>query len=85
MPRRKKKVKTVPVGVNTIQVILLNPYSNHPLMRKGGVHQKSKSAERFQTRRETKRLARDWSSSEIIGKDNFFIVHSIIVHSIIVL
>ena len=38
-----------------------NPYANHPLMRKGGVHEKSKSALRAETRRETKRLARDWS------------------------
>jgi len=39
-----------------------NPYANHPMMRKGGVHQKSKSAERSQTRREVKQMARDWSS-----------------------
>lgn len=38
-----------------------NPYANHPLMRKSAVHEKSKSAERSKTRRETKQLARDWS------------------------
>ncbi len=38
-----------------------NPYSDHPLMRKGGVHQSSKSAERSKIRREIKQLTRDWS------------------------
>ncbi len=38
-----------------------NPYANHPLMRKSAVHEKSKSAKRSKTRRETKQLARDWS------------------------
>ncbi|PHS16862.1 MAG: hypothetical protein COA86_11410 [Kangiella sp.] len=47
-----------------------NPYANHPLMRKSAVHEKSKSAERSKTRRETKQLARDWSthSSSLIFK-----------------
>ncbi|WP_196140765.1 hypothetical protein [Aliikangiella sp. G2MR2-5] len=53
------------LGASTIQVTIesrpRNPFSDHPLMRKGGVHQKSKSAERSKARRETKRLARDWS------------------------
>ena len=39
-----------------------NPYANHPLMRKSAVHEKSKSAGRSKTRRETKQLVRDWSS-----------------------
>ncbi len=39
-----------------------NPFANHPLMKKGGAHQKSKSAERAKARRETNRLARDWSA-----------------------
>ena len=40
-----------------------NPFANHPLMKKGGAHQKSKTAERTKARRETQRLARDWSDS----------------------
>lgn len=36
-----------------------NPYADHPLMRKGGVHQKSKSALRAAARRELKQLTRD--------------------------
>ncbi len=43
-----------------------NPYWDHPLMAKGGIHQKSKSAERAKIRRETKQLARDWSKSSLI-------------------
>jgi hypothetical protein len=39
-----------------------NPYVNHPLMQKGGAHQKSKSACRAATRRELKCMTRDWSS-----------------------
>ena len=39
-----------------------NPYATHPLMKKSAVHVKSKSSERSKTRRETKQLARDWSS-----------------------
>jgi len=58
MPKSKKKRNR---QVNTIAVAPRNPYTNHPLMRKGGVHQKSKSAERSQTRREVKQMARDWS------------------------
>jgi hypothetical protein len=36
-----------------------NPYADHPLMRKGGVHQKSTSALRAKARRELKQLTRD--------------------------
>ncbi len=36
-----------------------NPYADHPLMGKGGVHQKSKSALRAAARRELKQLTRD--------------------------
>ena len=43
-----------------------NPYAKHPLMSKGGVHKKSKSAIRAATRRETKRLARDGYLSTIV-------------------
>jgi len=39
-----------------------NPFSDHPLMRKGGVHEKSKKAKRASARRETKQLVRDWRS-----------------------
>lgn len=39
-----------------------NPFSNHPLMRKGGVHEKTKKAQRASARRETKQLVRDWHS-----------------------
>lgn len=63
MPKQKKKNTATPNSVTTVHVVPRNPFSDHPLMRKGGVHQKTKSAERSQTRRETKRLARDWSSN----------------------
>lgn len=57
MPKRNQPL-TITVRTNAPR----NPFAHHPLMRKGGVHQKSKSAQRAETRRETKRLARDWSS-----------------------
>lgn len=62
MPKRKQKNTDTLNSVTTVHVVPRNPFSSHPLMRKGGVHHKTKSAERSQTRRETKRLARDWSS-----------------------
>ena len=40
-----------------------NPYVSHPLMRKGGVHEKPKKAQRASARRETKQLVRDWQSA----------------------
>ncbi len=39
-------------------LITRNPYYNHPMMRKGGVHQKSKSALRATARREIRKLTR---------------------------
>jgi hypothetical protein len=33
-----------------------NPIANHPLMRKGGVHKKSRTAKRQKHKRETRRL-----------------------------
>lgn len=37
-----------------------NPVAAAPILRKGGVHQKSKSAERAQTRVQLKREAGKW-------------------------
>lgn len=67
MPKQTKKTAPGPNDATSVQVVPRNPFSNHPLMRKGGAHQKSKSAERSQTRRETKRLARDWSTKKLIN------------------
>lgn len=39
-----------------------NPFSQHPMMRKGGVHKKSNSAKRTAARREIQRQSRDWST-----------------------
>jgi len=66
MPKGKKKRNR---QMTSIAVAPRNPYTNHPLMRKGGVHQKSKSAERSQTRREVKQMARDWSK---LSSKNFY-------------
>jgi len=59
MPKQKKKRNRQTTQISQAP---RNPYTNHPLMTKGGVHQKSKSAERSQARREVKQMARDWSS-----------------------
>jgi len=39
-----------------------NPYADHPLMSKGGVHEKPKKTQRSSVRRETEQLVRDWMS-----------------------
>ena len=57
MPIRKKNKVTSPNSDTKAQEAPRNPFSNHPLMRKGGVHHKSKSAERSQSRRETRESA----------------------------
>jgi hypothetical protein len=62
MKKRKKCQAAQQLLKKTLTVAPRNPYANHPKMRKGGaVHQKSTSALRTATRRETKRQSRDWS------------------------
>ena len=56
MPKRRKNNHS-----NSVTVAPRNPFSQHPLMRRGGVHQKSNSAKRAADRRETRRQSRDWS------------------------
>jgi len=64
MPKRKKHRQRQNLLSQTQTVAPRNPFASHPLMRSGGgVHQKSPSALRAATRRETKRLSRDWSYS----------------------
>ncbi|MET1253890.1 hypothetical protein [Aliikangiella maris] len=43
----------------TVQHIPRNRVSQNPLLRKGGVHQKSNSAKRSAARRQTKRMVDD--------------------------
>ena len=57
--KKRRSKKKVPPSLNTAP---RNPYANHPLMQKGGVHQKSKSASRAAARRELRSMTRDWSS-----------------------
>ena len=61
MTKKKKRRSQLTTIATTQTVAPRNPFSHHPLMRKGGVHEKTKSAQRAETRRETKKLARDWS------------------------
>ncbi len=37
-----------------------NFHACHPIMRKGGVHEKSSSAKRAAAKRETRRKAKEW-------------------------
>ena len=37
-----------------------NPVARSPLMRRGGAHQRSRTAERQQSRAQTSELAEDW-------------------------
>lgn len=39
---------------------LRNGHACHPIMRKGGVHEKSHSSKRAADKRETRRKAREW-------------------------
>lgn len=60
MAKRKKKNRSR--ATPQLQTTPRNLVAQHPLMRKGGVHEKSKSAQRSAARRETQRLARDWGA-----------------------
>ena len=37
-----------------------NPVARSPILRRGGVHQRSRTAERQQARAQTRELAEDW-------------------------
>ncbi len=62
MPKHKKRSQNSTNSV-ALQSAPRNPYTNHPLMRKGGSHEKTEKSKRATTRRETKQLVRDWSKS----------------------
>ena len=59
MPKRKKTKKLINPNVGAIDAPR-NPYASHPLMKKGGVHQKSNKANRAKFRRETRQQSLDW-------------------------
>ncbi|MEJ2418661.1 MAG: hypothetical protein P8Y45_17360 [Exilibacterium sp.] len=42
---------------------LRNRHAAHPIMRKGGVHEKSRSAKRREAKRETRRAIENWRHS----------------------
>lgn len=45
-----------------------NLHACHPIMRKGGVHEKSKGAERAAAKRDTQKRAGEWlGRSSIVG------------------
>ncbi len=43
-----------------------NPHACHPIMRKGGVHEKSKGAKRAEAKRDTRRKASAWLGHSFI-------------------
>lgn len=53
-----------------------NPHAMNPLMRKGGVHQKSNKAQRAAAKRETRALSRD-SYQLFIKVSEFFRVKTV--------
>lgn len=61
MSKRKTK-KRRSQATPQLQTAPRNQVAQSPLMRKGGPHQKSKSALRTAARRETQRLSRDWGA-----------------------
>ena len=40
-----------------------NPVAQNPLLRKGGAHTRAKSADRFDSKQQTRKAAREWDSS----------------------
>jgi len=62
MTKRKRSTPKMAGNVQTPSAPR-NPYAAHPLMRKGGVHEKPKKAQKASARRETKQLVRDWQST----------------------
>ena len=40
-----------------------NPIAQNPLLRKGGAHLRAKSADRFDSKKQTRKAAREWDSS----------------------
>ncbi|WP_428820984.1 hypothetical protein [Microbulbifer sp. MCCC 1A16149] len=40
-----------------------NPVAQNPLLRKGGAHVRAKSADRFDSKQQTRKAAREWDSS----------------------
>ena len=40
-----------------------NPVAQNPLLRKGGAHVRAKSADRFDSKQQTRKAAREWGSS----------------------
>jgi len=61
--RKSRNQDTLP----TVQAAPRNPLALNPLMRRGGAHQQSKSAQRAAARREVSRLARDAGYSRVLG------------------
>ena len=47
-----------------------NGHAFHPIMRKGGPHEKSKKAKRAAAKRDTQRKASEWLSRSFFCKDN---------------
>jgi hypothetical protein len=45
-----------------------NPIANNPLMRKGGVHKKSRTAKRQKNKRETRRLVANYMGRSARGR-----------------
>ncbi len=60
MSKRKKGVKTQIITITVEASTPRNLLATHPLMKKGGVHEKTQSAKRTASRRETRRMAREW-------------------------
>ncbi|MCK7597069.1 hypothetical protein M0G74_07250 [Microbulbifer sp. CAU 1566] len=40
-----------------------NPVAQNPLLRKGGAHVRAKSADRFDSKQQTRKAAREWDNS----------------------
>ena len=47
-----------------------NPVARSPLLRKGGVHEKSRSSERSDTKRDLEDKAADWEDESKAGEDS---------------
>ncbi len=50
-----------------------NPYACHPMLKKGGCHEKSKGAKRAAAKRETRQTAKEWLGPSCIYGLCFFV------------
>lgn len=61
---KKKAARKISITISAKEVRAPgNPVAQNPLLRKGGAHVRAKSAERFNSKQQTRKAAREWEGS----------------------